>query len=624
MREASQFDLLRSRRFLPLFLTQFANAFNDNLFKNALMVFLVLTASDATLLVNLCAGLFILPFFLFSATAGQLAETMDKARLARWVKLAEIAIMALGGYGFLANATWALVAALFLMGVHSTFFGPIKYSILPQHLRNEELIGGNGLIDMGTFMAILLGTILGGLLIGLESGPRLIAGGVLIAALLGYLVSRGIPVAPATAPGLPIDWNIFRATAQCIRLARGTRSVFLSILGISWFFMLGATYLTQLPLYVKQVLGGEATTITLLLTVFSVGIGTGSLLCEKLSGRAIELGLVPFGAIGLMLFGFDLYFAAPAPWQGETLRDLRGVLADDFAWRVIIDLFGIGVFGGFYVVPLFAMLQARGAAEARSRIIAANNIINAGCMVLAAAIGFLLLGPLGWSVPQLFLFFAVLNIPVALYIFILLPEFLMRFLVWLLTSLAYRIERRGLDKIPADGPVLLVCNHVSFIDALIIAGSCRRPIRFVMEHAIYRLPLIHFICRVAGAIPIAPRHEAPEIYDAAFQRIGDYLRQGEPVLIFPEGRLTGDGVMGEFKGGVMRVLEENPVPVVPLALNGLWGSFFSHAHGPAMRKLPRRLWARLRLSAGDSIAPEQASLGGLQQAVAGLHGAGRP
>lgn len=619
MSHANQFDLLHTRRFLPLFLTQFANAFNDNLFKNALMVFLTLTAANGSLLVNLCAGLFILPFFLFSATAGQLAEKLDKAGMTRIIKQAEIGIMALGAIGFLSNTIWLLVLALFLMGVHSTFFGPIKYAILPQHLSSEELIGGNGLIDMGTFIAILLGTILGGVAIGLEDGPRYIAIGILIAAGLGFWASRSIPAAPATAPDLKIDWNIFRATASCMRLARGTRSVFLSILGISWFFMLGATYLTQLPLYVTSVLGGQAGTITLLLATFSIGVGTGSLLCERLSGRSIELGLVPFGAIGLLIFGFDLYFAAPTPWSGD-LRDVQTVLADPMVWRVIADLFGIGVFGGFYVVPLFAMMQARTAPETRARVVAANNILNAGCMVLAAGLGILLLSLLDWTVPQVFLLFAVLNIPVALYIFTLLPEFLMRFLVWLLTSLCYRIERRDLDKIPASGGALLVSNHVSFVDALIIAGSCRRPIRFVMEAAIYRLPLINFICRVAGAIPIAPRREAPEAYEAAFARIAAYLRDDELVLIFPEGRLTADGTINEFKPGLLRILEETPVPVVPLALNGLWGSFFSHAGGEAMRKWPRRLWARLRVVAGDAQPPQQASPEGLRAMVSSLRG----
>lgn len=619
MEEGNQFSLLRSRRFLPLFLTQFANAFNDNLFKNALVVLLTLSLADSALLVNVCAGLFILPFFLFSATAGQLAEKFDKAKMARLVKLVEIAIMAMAGYGFISDNTWLLICSLFLMGTHSAFFGPIKYAILPQHLPSEDLVGANGLIDMGTFLAILFGTILGGLTIAMSGGAHLIAIGILTTAVIGYGFSRFIPAAPATAPGLKLNWNIVTATRDCVRLSRTTRSVFLSILGISWFFMLGATYLTQLPLYVKETLGGQAETITLLLAVFSIGIGTGSLLCERLSGRSIELGLVPFGMIGLTFFGFDLYFAAPLPWEGE-LRPVSSVLADSYSWRVIFDLFAIGVFGGFYVVPLFAMLQARTAPAERARIIAANNIINSACMVLAAAVGAILLGPLSWTVPQVFLLFAILNLPVAFYIFTLLPEFLMRFLVWVLTSVFYRIERKDLAKIPREGAVLLVCNHVSFVDALIIAGSCRRPVRFVMEYSIYKVPVLNFIFRTAGAVPIDTRQRNPEIYEAAFHRIAGYLRDGEPVCIFPEGRLTSDGEIAEFKAGIVRILSETPTPVVPLALNGLWGSFFSHADGRAMKKLPRRLWARLRIIAGDLIPAEAATPNYLREQVLQLRG----
>ncbi len=621
MSEANQFDLLRTRRFLPLFLTQFVNAFNDNLYKNALMVFLTLTlsAAEAPPLLNLCAGLFILPFFLFSATAGQLAETIDKARIVRTIKLAEIGIMAIGAAGFVLGQTWMLVAALFLMGVHSTFFGPIKYAILPQHLTRDELIGGNGLIDMGTFLAILLGTIIGGAVIGTSLGPAIIGAATIATAVIGYAISRKVPQAPPTAPDLKIDWNPVTSTIDCLRIIRATRSVFLSVLGISWFFMLGATYLTQLPLYVKSTLGGDAGTITALLTVFSVGVGTGSLLCERLSGRTVELGLVPFGALGLIGFGFDLHFADTTPWQG-ALRPIGTILADPAIWRVLLDLFGIGVFGGFYVVPLFAMLQTRAAPEVRARVIAANNIVNAGCMVLAAVVGIVVLGPLDWSVPQLYLLFAVLNIPVALYIFTLLPEFLMRFLVWILTSACYRIERRDLDKIPADGPVLLVCNHVSFVDALIIAGSCRRPVRFVMEAAIYRLPVLNFVFRVAGTVPIASRRSDPAVYEAAFARIADYLREGEPVCIFPEGKLTADGEIDEFKAGISRILKDTPVPVVPMALSGLWGSMFSYISGPRLRPWPRRAWARLRLIAGDAIGPENATPETLRAEVAALRG----
>ena len=619
MSEQTQIDLLKSRRFLPLFLTQFANALNDNLFKNAVMVLLTLTAVHATALVNLCAALFVLPFFLFSAQAGQIADRFDKARLARLVKMAEIGIMAAAALGLGIGSSWLLLACVFCMGIHSTFFGPIKYAILPQHLSNDELIGGNGLIDMGTFLGILLGTIVGGGVVGLAGGPLIIGIAILSIAAIGFTLSRFIPAAPAGLSSLAVDWNPVRATRDCLRIARTTRSVWLSILGISWFYVLGATYLTQLPLYVKDTLGGQSGTITLLLAIFSVGVGFGSVLCERLSGRSIELGLVPFGAAGLLFFGFHFAILSPDPWSGP-LRAVTEVLADRQVWPVLIDLFGIGVFGGFYVVPLFALIQSRTKPEERARVIAANNIMNAGSMVAAAAICTVLLSVFHWSVPDLYLLFAVLNIPVAIYIFSLLPEFLLRFVVWILTSLCYRIERRDIDKVPASGAAVLVCNHVSLVDALIVSGSCRRPIRFVMESGIYRLPLLNLVFRAAGAVPISSRRAEPKVYEAAFDRIADYLRDGELVLIFPEGGLTRDGEMTEFKAGILRILRDTPVPVVPMALSGLWGSFFSNSGSGAMRKMPRRAWARLRVTAGDLIAPETVTIDGLAQSVAALRG----
>jgi len=570
-------------------------------------------------LVNLCAILFILPFFLFSAQAGQIADRADKARLIRFVKLAEIGIMAAAALGLATGSAWLLLACVFAMGTHSTVFGPTKYSILPQHLTNEELIGGNGLIDMGTFIGILIGTIVGGGVIGLKGGPAIVGAAIVCIAIVGFALSRTIPSAPAEQGAPSIDWNPLRATRDCLRIARSLRSVWLSILGISWFYVLGATYLTQLPLYVKDILGGQSGTITLLLAIFSIGVGFGSVSCERLSGRSIELGLVPFGAAGLLFFGFHFAIISPDPWSGP-LRGVTEVLADRQAWPVLFDLLGIGIFGGFYVVPLFAIVQSRTKPEERARAIAANNIMNAGSMVVAGGLCTILLSVFHWSVPGLYLLFAVLNIPVAIYIFTLLPEFLLRFVVWILTSLCYRIERRHIDKIPTTGAAVLACNHVSLVDALIIAGSCRRPIRFVMESGIYRLPLLNLIFRAAGAVPISSRRLEPKVYEAAFDRIAEYLRAGELVLIFPEGGLTRDGEMTEFKAGILRIIRDTPVPVIPMALSGLWGSFFSNSGPGAMKKPPRRAWAKLRVTVGDLMAPETVTIERLADSVATLRG----
>ncbi|MEQ1915686.1 MAG: MFS transporter, partial [Gallionella sp.] len=386
---SAQMHLLRSRRFLPFFGTQFFGAFNDNLFKNALVVLLTFQAASWTtlkpeLLANMAAGIFILPFFIFSATAGQLADKYDKARLARLVKVLEIVIMLVAGVGFALHSLAVLMFGLFLFGVHSTLFGPVKYAILPQHLKPEELVGGNALVEAGTFVAILVGTIAGALMASLENGELWITVGGVLVAVAGYLASRGIPAAAAPAPELRINLNPFTETWRNIGFARENRTVFLSILGISWFWLYGALFLAQFPAYAKNVLGGSETSVTLLLAVFTVGIGTGSMLCERMSGKMVEIGLVPFGSIGLTLFGLDLTWASPSTPHGGAALGAMALLAEPSMWRVLLDLLGLGLFGGFFIVPLYALIQTRSQVELRARIIASNNILNALFMVVGA------------------------------------------------------------------------------------------------------------------------------------------------------------------------------------------------------------------------------------------------
>jgi len=620
----NQFSLLRQRRFLPLFLTQFLGAFNDNVFKNALIILIAFQAAESSglnshTLINLSAGLFILPFFLFSASAGQLADKFEKARLIRFTKLLEVGIMACAFIGFYTQNIALLMTLLFFMGAQSTLFGPLKYGILPQHLTDAELVGGNGLIETGTFLAILLGTMLGGILIAVQGwGVQVVSLGVVGIALLGYWASRAIPIAAPVAPDLKLNWNPFTETVRNIGFARQNRTVFLSILGISWFWFLGSVYLTQLPNYTKLNLGANEQVVTLLLTLFSLGIGMGSLLCERLSGRMVEIGLVPFGSIGLSLFGFDLYFAAPAPLGLES-SGLGAFLSHPGSWRIIFDIVLLGIFGGFYIVPLYALIQSRSASSHRSRIIAANNIINALLMVLSALLAIGLLNA-GLSIPQLFLVVALLNALVAIYIYTLVPEFLMRFLVWMLVHVLYRVRKIGLDHIPDTGSVVLVCNHVSFVDALIIAGCVRRPTRFVMDHQIFRLPVLNFVFRTAGAIPIASAKQNPELVQRAFARIAEYLDNDEVVCIFPEGQITRDGAMNPFRPGIERIISSNPVPVVPLALRGLWGSWFSRSSGRAMSRWPRPRWRRIELVAAAPVVPERVSAADLQNRVTELRG----
>jgi 1-acyl-sn-glycerol-3-phosphate acyltransferase len=622
----SQFSLLKQRRFAPFFLTQFLGAFNDNVYKNALIILIAFQATDRGLgdsntLINMSAGLFILPFFLFSATAGQLADKYEKSRYIRRIKLLEIVIMTIAAVAFHLGSISMLIGVLFLMGTQSTLFGPVKYGILPQHLGMEELIGGNGMVEMGTFLAILLGTLAGGVLIGVPgNGEVMVSVTVVALACLGWFSSLGIPIAVAVAPDLRVNWNPFTETWRNISFARSNRTVFLSILGISWFWMLGASYLAQLPNFTKLTLGGNEQVVTLLLTLFSLGIGAGSLLCERLSGRRVELGLVPFGSIGLTVFGLDLFLAIPnGPVTGVVL-DAATFVRTSGHGRVLFDILLLGLFGGFYIVPLYALVQQRSEPSHRSRVIAANNILNALFMVASAVMAILLLKA-GLSIPQLFLVIAVMNAVVALYIFWLVPEFLMRFLVWLLIHTIYRIRKEGLDHIPETGPVMLVCNHVSFVDALVIAGCIRRPVRFVIDHRIYKVPVLNFIFRTAGAIPIAPAREDAEMLARAYDRISRFLDEGEVVCIFPEGGLTPDGELRTFRPGIVKIIRRNPVPVVPMALRGLWGSFFSRKGGAAMKgKLPRPLFYKIALALGPPVPPAAVSAAGLQERVAALRG----
>ncbi len=622
MSGVSQFNLLRTQRFLPLFVTQFLGAFNDNLLKNAVVVLINfqgmrLYGWPPEQMIQLTAALFILPFFLFSATSGQLCEKYDKARIARLVKQMEIAIMTLAAAGFWLSNGAILLSTIFLMGVHSTLFGPLKYSVLPQYLSPDELIGGNGLIEMGTFVSIILGQVAGTLFITLDQSRLLLIAALLLCALGGYASARGMPAAVPSASRLVIDWNFLRQTWRIVQHARQNRTVWLSLMGISWFWFLGATYLSKLPSYASDVLHGDATVYTLLMTLFSVGVGIGSVLCDKLSGRKVELGLVPFGSIGLCLFGIDLYFAAPPLPHGTlTWSDL---LASPTHWRLMADFTLIGVFGGFYIVPLYALIQTRTEPEFRSRAIAANNIVNALFMVVAAGFA-AALAAAGVSITEVLLACALLNILVAAYIYLLLPEFLMRFLIWLITHTMYRVQHRGLELIPDDGPVVLVCNHVSFMDALIIAGACRRPIRFVMDHRIFRVPVLNFIFRTGKAIPIASAKEDAQLKLRAYDRIAEELAAGEVVCIFPEGKITYDGNINAFKSGIEDIIRRTPVPVVPMALRGMWGSFFSRREGSAMTHRPRRFWSRIELVAAPAVPASSVRASELQQSVQDLRG----
>ncbi|MFT4193082.1 MAG: MFS transporter [Ottowia sp.] len=624
----NQFALLRQRRFAPFFWTQFAGAANDNLFKFAFTVMVTYQLSVGWLppaMAGLVIGaLFILPFLLFSATSGQLTDKYDKTTMIRLVKNLEIAIMALAAWAFMAANVPVLLACVFLMGLHSTLFGPVKFAYLPQVLNERELTGGNGMVEMGTFVAILLGNVVGGLLVAVpQVGHTWVAVACVALALAGRAVAQAIPAAPATDPGLKINWNPVSETWRNLKLAHGQIAVFRSLLGISWMWFFGATFLSNFPAFAKEVLHGNEQVASLLLVVFSIGIGVGSLLCERLSHRHVEIGLVPLGAIGMSVFAIDLYFASRGlpPHAGHTLGSF---LAQPAHWRVMADLALLSLFAGLYSVPMYALIQLRSAPTHRARIIAANNILNALFMIGSALIAGALLKS-GFSIPQIFLVTGLANAVVAAYIFLLVPEYLLRFVSWVLTRLVYRYRVAGEEHIPSDGPAVLVANHVSFVDAVLLMAASPRPIRFIMDHRIFQVPVLGWLFRLAKCIPVASQKDDPATYQRAFDEAAQVLREGDLLGIFPEGGITRDGQLQPFKGGIMKILEQARAdgvntPVVPMALTNLWGSYFSRIEqgGAMVRPFRRGLFSRVGLNVGEAVPAAQATPEGLREKVAAL------
>ena len=618
MSQQGQFSLLNKRRFLPYFLTQALGAFNDNLYKNALLLLItfggISAQSDSALLTNLAAGLFILPFFLFSPIAGQIADKLEKSQLIRWIKGLEVIIMGLAAIAILMGNIWMMMVLLFLMGLQSAIFGPVKFALLPQQLNDEELVGGNALVEMGTFLAILIGTITAGIFFDFEQSQYWIAGGIVTFAILGFLSSQYIPRAAANDPNLKINWNPFSEMVNTIGQARENRSVYLSIIAISWFWFIGASYLTQFPNFARDYLGGSTQVVTLLLTLFSLGVAIGSLLCEKLSGHKIELGIVPIGSMGMSVFGIDLYFSVTG------IQVIDGMTAMAFIqqaenWRLMFDIAMVSAFGGLFVVPLQALIQHRSDEKNRAQIIAANNMLNAIFMVASAAIGILALVVIELSIPEYFLVLAIMNIVVAAYVYSRVPEFVLRLFIWLLGHTLYRVQDKGLENIPDTGPAVLVCNHVSYVDALLIGGTYHRPIRFVMDRSIAEMKGLKTFFKIAKTIPICSPKANIDVYENAFKRIKEELDSGEVICIFPEGKLTTDGEIDTFKSGIERILKDSPVPVVPMALNGLWGSFFSHKDGHALTTKPRRFWSRVTLTASALQSADSVTAASLERDV---------
>jgi acyl-[acyl-carrier-protein]-phospholipid O-acyltransferase/long-chain-fatty-acid--[acyl-carrier-protein] ligase len=566
------------RRFWPLFVSQFTGATNDNVFKNAMAILVIYRLADQSpispqVLVSVAAGLFILPFFLFSATAGQLADRFEKSGLIRIVKFAEILIALLGTWALLLPSVTGMLAVLFLLGLQATFFGPLKYAILPEQLDESELVGGNALIEGGTFLAILLGTIAGGLLVLREGGTGLIAALVVGLSAIGFLSSLMLPKAKAGDPTIAIQVNFIRETVHVLGMARSSRAIFLSVLGISWFWLVGATYLAQFPAFAKDVLYADEHAVTLMLTVFSVGIGIGSLLCTRLLHSEISARFVPFAALAMSLFAFDLWLSSKAIEVQPSIQTLGAFLGHASSWRVLSDLLLLAIAGGIYIVPLYAILQSRSRESERARMVAANNITNAAFMVISAAASAAMLAG-GFSVPEIFLSMAVATLVVAIYICGLLPDAVLKALfAWLFRRL-YRVEVRGTEHLKEAGEkAVLVVNHVSFLDAILLASFLPMKPTFAVNSFISELWWVRPFLSVVDAYPMDPTNPM------STKGLIHAVQEGRTCVIFPEGRITVTGALMKVYEGPGMIADKAGAPIVPVRIDGAQYTPFSRLKG---------------------------------------------
>ncbi|MBN9414766.1 MAG: MFS transporter [Candidatus Eremiobacteraeota bacterium] len=621
----SSLSLFGKKRFSGIFWTQSVGAFTDSFFKQTLLALVAhrglqfMGMSEETLS-QLAGAIFMAPYFFLSATAGQLADKFDKAGIIRRLKALEILFAVIAALAiYFQNMNWCVVSLIFF-AIQSSFFGPLKYGILPQLLEPEELVAGNAWVETSTNLFILVGTILGTEFIT-RNVPDVVTGGLLVAiSLLGLFFSTTIPEAPGNT-SVKVDWNPFVPTWQTIVLVGQKRSILNSILGISWFWALGMVMLGAFPVYTTKFLQCNLEVSTLLFVVFSIGVALGSVLCERLSFGRLELGLVPIGSIGISLFLALLWLLGnPLPAHDHPLSGLEFIqTGGGIAIAICVLLFCL--FSGFFIVPLYTLIQQRSDADTRARVIAGNNIVNAFFMVIAAGLTAVAQSKLHLTYPQIFGALAIVNLVVSVYIYTLIPEFTVRFIAYLITHFLYRLKVVGEDKIPAEGPVVLIANHVSFVDWLIVMASVKRPVHFVMWYTYFNIPGLRFLFKGAGVIPISSARLRPKILAEAFVSIKRYLDEGEVICIFPEGTITKTGELNKFRNGVEKIVELNPVPVVPMALKGLWGGNFSRYKGGFFSRFTRRpLRSKIEVIVGDPIAPEDVKADDLQNRVAELGG----
>lgn len=595
--KASQ--LLSSKYFLPYFVTQFLGAFNDNLFKNALLILIAYSGTrsvaEVGLFNNLAAGLFILPFFLFAAKAGVLTDTHDKARIMRRLKWSELAIAIAAIPALLSQNVYFMLVVLSLFGLQSAFFAPSKYSILPQHLTSEQLVMGNGLVQMGTFVSILIGTLTGGFLAASQGGLPWLCGLIVLTALVGVIAVRFVPDAPPEKGAIAQpNMGIYKASKELIQAARKDKKVFLSILAVSWFWFLGSVLLTQLPGYSREVLYLQPQVVSIILALFSLGIGAGSVSCGKIAKGRIELALAPIGSIGLSVFGH--YFASMSALGTPDALFSLAQMSSAAGIEVSMVVFFMGVSGGLYIVPIMTWMQSACVPSERGRTMAVNSLMNAAFMVAAAIFSIILLSVFKLSISTLINTVMVLNLLFLVFLIRREPGYFARLLMVIISHIFYRVGIKGSEHIPEKGGLIITSNHVSYFDVFLLGAGCYRPLRYIMYKPIYDFWMLHWLFKTLKAIPIDNRHADPEGYQRGMDEIDKALRNGEALIIFPEGKLSPDGYVHEFKHGIDIILKKTAVPVVPAAINGLWGGFFSRVNGRAFTRPFKRFYTRASIT----------------------------
>tara|TARA_B100000925_G_C22010564_1_gene476176 strand:+ start:2580 stop:4463 length:1884 start_codon:yes stop_codon:yes gene_type:complete len=623
------FKLLKERNFSPFFFTMGLGALNDNLFKSALGILIAYNypKAEADLYIQLSAGLFILPFFLFSGISGQICDQFEKSHLMKKIKTLEIAVMTLGFFAFLSNNLYLQLVSIFLMGAQSTLFGPVKYSYLPESQKSENLLAANSLTSMGTFIFILLGTVSGGILVSkailLKFGFMPISISVLILAIVGRIWSSQIPKLESPKRTV-LRLNPIRETLRTIKIMNYGPEIFQSIHGISWFWFFGFFFMASLPSFVRDTLKGDEFTSSIFLTIISIGMGLGSIVCNKISEGDLKKGIIPFASSGITLSGV-IFAMTPTieTIDSNNFLTFSSLLQSNNLWQPLISLFLVGFFGGAYIVPLYTLLQTKSPEETRSQFIACNNIINAIYMVGAAVCSILLLS-LGLKLKEIFLIVSLINLVPGLIFLVKYPSDFYLIFFKLLFRLIYKIEIKTEKQLPKEGPVIIASNHISFIDPLLITAAMNRPPIFVMDQFYFDIKLLQWFYTSARAIPIVPKKVCADGLERAMNEIENRLNQSELVALFPEGYISRDGNMIPFKRGVYELSKKNTqIKIIPVAISGMWGSWFSRFNnGRAMSGLPKRRSFRTKISIniGAPINEEKLSTEHIHDRVLELRG----